>query len=126
MDITKLSSKGQIVIPQSMREDLDVGTPFFVSRKDDLIILKTIKPKLTKKEKAEAEELRKIWEEIDKGNSIVSTWDEFAEQMDKWRDEARKRESIRKKNKTFRLATKQKTKESNRKNKKQPLHRKTS
>ena len=40
---TKISSRGQIVIPKELREDLAEGTPFVVNRKDDVIILKKIK-----------------------------------------------------------------------------------
>ena len=42
MEITKLSTKGQIVIPESARKNLEVGTAFTVVRKGDLIILKEI------------------------------------------------------------------------------------
>lgn len=43
MEITRLSSKGQVVIPSSMRKDLKEGEQLLVIRKDDEIILK--KPK---------------------------------------------------------------------------------
>ncbi len=57
VEFTKLSSKGQIVIPQSVREELklDEGTAFAVLAKKDTILLKKIKmPKV------------KSWEEITK------------------------------------------------------------
>ena len=50
LEFTKLSSKGQIVIPHSVREELklDEGTPFAVMAKKDTILLKKIKmPKLS-------------------------------------------------------------------------------
>ena len=65
MKITKLSTKGQIVIPEELRKNLDVGTPFVISIKDDLIILKKIGG-LTNEEMKEMNELNKIWKEIDK------------------------------------------------------------
>lgn len=40
---TKISSRGQVVIPKELRKDLAEGTPFAVNRKDDAIILKKIK-----------------------------------------------------------------------------------
>jgi len=44
---TKLSSKGQVVIPQDIREDLVEGTPFAVVREGDSIILKRVEmPKI--------------------------------------------------------------------------------
>ena len=39
---TKLSTRGQVVIPKELREDLDEGTPFIVKRGKDVIILKKI------------------------------------------------------------------------------------
>jgi AbrB family looped-hinge helix DNA binding protein len=40
VDFTKMSSKGQIVIPQEMRKGLDVGDRFIIIRRDNEIILK--------------------------------------------------------------------------------------
>ncbi|GBE14997.1 hypothetical protein BMS3Abin14_01051 [bacterium BMS3Abin14] len=43
---TKMSSKGQIVIPESIRKNLklEAGTQFVVIAEDDVVILKTITP----------------------------------------------------------------------------------
>ncbi len=40
IDITKMSSKGQIVIPQELREDFAAGDKIVVIRNHDQIILK--------------------------------------------------------------------------------------
>ncbi len=40
VDFTKMSSKGQIVIPQEMRKDLAVGDRFIIIRRGNEIILK--------------------------------------------------------------------------------------
>lgn len=53
---TKLSSRGQIVIPKDLRSDLKVGTPFIIDRKDDTIFLKKVN---MKKEMEEFEALLK-------------------------------------------------------------------
>jgi AbrB family looped-hinge helix DNA binding protein len=50
---TKLSSRGQVVIPKDLRTDLKVGTPFVIDRKDETIILKKVN-------------LEKDWEEFEK------------------------------------------------------------
>lgn len=44
VEFTKLSSKGQVVIPQDIRENMNLeeGTPFAVVQQDDAIILKRI------------------------------------------------------------------------------------
>ncbi len=43
---TKMSSKGQVVIPESIRRDLDLknGAQFIVLGKGDIVILKAISP----------------------------------------------------------------------------------
>ena len=43
---TKMSSKGQVVIPESIRKTLNLGagTQFVVVAEDDVVILKTITP----------------------------------------------------------------------------------
>lgn len=48
VEFTKLSSKGQVVIPKKLRFGLGEGTLFAVSRKDDLIILKRVETDLEK------------------------------------------------------------------------------
>jgi len=83
MEITKLSTKGQIVIPESIRTGMEIGTPFIVTRRDKLIILKEING-LTKEEIEEMKELDKIWKEIDKGKCESYTEEEFFRKMKEW------------------------------------------
>ena len=71
MEITKLSTKGQIVIPEKLRSDLEVGEAFVVIKKENLLVLRKIEG-LSKTEIQELEELQKIWNEIDKGNCKTS------------------------------------------------------
>lgn len=57
VEFTKLSSKGQIVIPRDIRESLELkeGTPFAVMKQNDTILLKKMAlPKI------------KTWEEVAK------------------------------------------------------------
>lgn len=42
VDVTKLSSKGQIVIPQDLREGFKVGDKFVVIRKGSQLVLKPV------------------------------------------------------------------------------------
>ena len=83
MEVTKLSTKGQVVIPEKLREDLGVGTSFFVTRQNGLIILKVIEG-LTEKEKKEMKELDRIWKEIDKGKGVTLNVEDFFKEMKKW------------------------------------------
>ncbi len=83
MEITKLSTKGQIIIPKSLRKGLQTGTPFVVSRQEGLIVLKEVKD-LTKKEMDEIKELNKIWKEIDAGKGLTLSKEEFLKEMNAW------------------------------------------
>lgn len=83
MEITKLSTKGQIVIPENLRKGLQTGTPFIVSKQEGLIVLKEVKD-LTKQEMQEMKELDKIWKDIDGGKCESYTEEEFFKKMKEW------------------------------------------
>ena len=83
MEITKLSTKGQIVIPEKLRSNLNVGEAFVVVRKENLLVLRKIEG-LSKDEIQELEELQKIWNEIDGGRCKTSTQEEFIKEMESW------------------------------------------
>ncbi|MBW2998962.1 AbrB/MazE/SpoVT family DNA-binding domain-containing protein [Candidatus Woesearchaeota archaeon] len=69
--ITKMSSKGQIVIPSHMREDLKEGEQFIIIKnKNQLILQKTSHLKLKLKEDLEfAEETNKMVEAFEQDPS---------------------------------------------------------
>jgi len=83
MEITKLSTKGQIVIPECLRKDISSGTAFIVSKQNDLIILKKVVG-LTRQEMEEMKELDKIWKEIDSGKCESYTEKAFFKKMKEW------------------------------------------
>lgn len=83
MEITKLSTKGQVVIPEEIRRGMKEGTAFVVTKKDNLIILKEVEG-LTKEEIEEMKELDKIWEEIDQGEAITMSKEKFLKEMNAW------------------------------------------
>lgn len=83
MEITKLSTKGQIVIPESIRKNLEVGSAFRVMKKGNLIILKGIEG-FSKEEVKEMEELDKIWKDIDSGKGKTTSVEEFLKEMKTW------------------------------------------
>ncbi|MBU2562782.1 MAG: AbrB/MazE/SpoVT family DNA-binding domain-containing protein [Nanoarchaeota archaeon] len=83
METTKLSTKGQIIIPERIRRDIKEGTPFIVTRKENLIILKKVEG-LNKTEQKELEELNKIWREIEEGKSISMSKKDFLKEMNAW------------------------------------------
>ena len=63
--MTKMSSKGQIVIPLEMRDELHEGDKIIVIQNKDQIILK------------KATKLGKNFEEDDKPSGPVAPWDEM-------------------------------------------------
>ena len=83
MEVTKLSTKGQIVIPEEIRTDIEVGTPFVVSKQGGLIILKQVEG-MTMEEIKEAKELDAIWKTIDEGHAVTLSKDDFLKEMENW------------------------------------------
>jgi len=84
METTKLSTKGQVVIPEQIRAGLEEGTSFIVTRQGNLIVLKKIDG-LTKKELKEMEELDRIWKEIDEGKGIAyESVNDLIEDIKQW------------------------------------------
>lgn len=83
METTKLSTKGQIVIPENIRSGIEIGTSFTIIRQNDLIVLKKIKG-LDKKEEKELKELNKIWKDIDEGKGITLQKEKFLKEINAW------------------------------------------
>ncbi len=83
METTRLSTKGQIVIPERVRHGIREGTVFVVSRQDDLIVLKKVDD-LTMEEKEELRQLDRIWKDIDAGRCSTYTEKEFFAKFKAW------------------------------------------
>lgn len=83
MEITKLSTKGQIVIPENLRKNFQEGTAFNVIQQNDLIVLKPIKG-LTIEELNEMKELDKIWKDVDNGKGTTMKVEDFIKEMKTW------------------------------------------
>jgi AbrB family looped-hinge helix DNA binding protein len=60
MEITKISSKGQIVIPQKIREELniDTGSVMAIEKMKDLIVIKKIDEDLVRQFKEGLEDIK--------------------------------------------------------------------
>jgi AbrB family looped-hinge helix DNA binding protein len=84
--VTRMSSKGQVVIPAEMRDDIKEGEQLLIIKTDEQIIMK----RATKLDKKLAEDLefsrriRAAWKEYDEGKFTSSTAEEFLEEMKKW------------------------------------------
>ena len=84
--ITRISSKGQVVIPSNMRKGLKEGDKFIVMKDKDNFILK----KASSLDKNFAEDLEfarrteEAFNRIKSGEGIKMDMDEFLEELKKW------------------------------------------
>jgi AbrB family looped-hinge helix DNA binding protein len=69
IDITKMSSKGQVVIPQELRKDINEGDKLVVIRNNDQIILKRADKfdKQIEEDIIVAKRVEVAWKEIEEG-----------------------------------------------------------
>jgi len=84
--ITKMSSKGQIVIPVEMREDIKEGEKLLIIRDKTHILLRKASDMDEKlKEDLEfARSTEEAWKEYEQGKFKSSSVKEFLKEMEKW------------------------------------------
>ena len=86
INITRLSSKGQVVIPREMRQGFEDGEKLIIIQDENSIILKKANS-LQENFKEDLEFARRTeeaWKEYDKGNFISMEGDEFLKEIEKW------------------------------------------
>ena len=84
--ITKLSSKGQVVIPREMRKDIKEGEKLIIIKEGSSMIMKKAS-KLDKQLKEDLEFVRRTeeaWKQIDKGKYKEYSSQEFLKKLKKW------------------------------------------
>lgn len=84
--ITKMSSKGQVVIPTEMRTDIKEGEKLIIIRSNGQIIMKKAS-ELDKKFKEDIEFARRTeeaYKAYERGEFIEMDFDEFIKEMKKW------------------------------------------
>jgi len=84
--ITKMSSKGQVVIPSDMRGDIHEGDSLIVIRNKDQIIMKQAN-KLDRNFEEDlkfAKKTEEAWKRIKAGKGIKMDFDNFVNEMKKW------------------------------------------
>jgi len=83
--ITKISSKGQIVIPSNMRKDISVGEELLIIKDHDRLILKKIKEisKQLKEDLEFAKRVEKAWKHYEKGKFKSLSAEKFLEELEK-------------------------------------------
>ncbi len=84
--ITKMSTKGQVVIPAEMREGLHEGDKLLIIHSDKQLIMK--KASDLDENMAEdiefAKKTEEAWKRIEEGKGIRMDFDDFLEDMKKW------------------------------------------
>lgn len=81
--ITKVSTKGQIVIPSSLRKDVHIGDEFLMIKEDNNIVLKNMKSLASslKEDLIFAEKVESAWKEYDKGKFITKSKEDFLKEL---------------------------------------------
>lgn len=81
--ITKMSTKGQIVIPSSLRKNISTGDEFLMVKDDERIILKSMSSLASglKDDLIFAERVEKAWQDYDKGKFKTKTKEEFLKEL---------------------------------------------
>jgi len=84
--ITKMSSKGQVVIPNDMRKSILEGEKLVIIQNGDQLIIKKV-DSLSKNLEEDLEFARRTeeaWRRIEKGEGTRMDFDEFIEEIKKW------------------------------------------
>lgn len=86
INITRMSSKGQIVIPLDMRGDFKEGEKLVILKNKNQIILKKAKDfdKNIEEDLEFARRTEEAWKRIKKGEFISVDSENLFEEMDKW------------------------------------------
>ena len=86
IDITKMSSKGQIVIPSEMRKNIKEGEKIVIIQNGDQLILKKAKDfsKNIEEDLIFAKRTEEAWKRYDKGEFISMDFDDFLKEAKKW------------------------------------------
>ncbi len=86
IEITRVSSKGQLVLPKVLRKKLKInkGTFLAATSEDNLIILKKADKILTEADMRNINEIEEAWKEIESGKARHAKKSEFLKELAKW------------------------------------------
>ena len=86
LEIAKVSSKGQLVIPQDIRIKLGIkeGNMFAVASVDNMLVLKKIESPVSEADMKTLKMVEEAWDDIKEGRYSVASLDEFEKQAEKW------------------------------------------
>ena len=84
--LTKMSTKGQIVIPSDLRDEFVTGEKLLVIRNQNQLIIK----KASEMDKDHADDIafakktEEAWQRIQDGKGVRMDFDDFMKEMDSW------------------------------------------
>ena len=83
--LTKMSSRGEVVIPTEMRKDIDEGDKLLIIKSKGQIIMKkaTDLDKTLKEDLEFARRTEEAWKRYDQGKFKSMPFDEFIEELEK-------------------------------------------
>lgn len=86
LEITRMSSKGQIVIPQEMRKGFHEGEKFVVMKAGKQLILKSVEDfdKNIEEDLEFARRTEEAWKRYEKGEFKSMDFDDFLAEMKRW------------------------------------------
>ena len=85
-ELTRASSKGQIVIPTDIRKKLNIkeGSVFAVSSKKNMLVLKKLDTKIKAEDLKTLKLIEEAWEDIEKGRYKTYSREAFFKELKKW------------------------------------------
>jgi len=87
-ELTRVSSKGQVVIPSRLRQRLGIeaGSMFAIlaPRKGNMVILKKVDSKILQADLEVFREVERAWREVERGQVRRATKKGFLEELKTW------------------------------------------
>ena len=86
IELTKASSKGQIVLPKGIRAKLHIkkGTVFAMQVKNKVILLKKVDNPVLKEDLETLKHVQEAWNDIEHGRFHKATKEEFLKELATW------------------------------------------
>ncbi len=86
VQLTRASSKGQIVIPTKMRKRLNIkkGSLFLISSENGVIVMKKIATKVSEEDLKTIKLVEEAWRDIEEGRYKVLPARDFSKELSKW------------------------------------------
>jgi AbrB family looped-hinge helix DNA binding protein len=86
-ELTRASSKGQIVIPSIVRKKLAIkeGSVFAVSSKDNIIVLRKLETGMREEDLKTLKLIEEAWQDIEEGRFRTGSPEKFFKELGKWK-----------------------------------------